>query len=292
MGNNLSTLAVVLITLNEGHSLPRCLRNLRGFADEIYVLDSYSKDNTIDICIEFGVKTYQRSFDGFGNQWNFAISQLPIESEWVMKIDPDEILTDKLKLEIKSNLKTGNGDGFSVNRKLCFMGKELPIKQVITRIWRRGKCKFSNVVVNEHPIVDGVVSHINQDILHHDSPHLEHWIAKQNLYTTMEALQMVGKSSELSANPILLGSALERRMWFKKYFWRFPFKFSALFIYHYIILGSWRVGLVGLYWAQLRTFVYKLWYLKMFEINLCGVEYVKIATGVGIPDERAIQIEK
>ena len=98
------SLAVVMITLNEAHNLERSIKNLKGWADEIFVVDSYSQDKTVDICLKHNIPIIQKPFLNFCDQWNFALRNLKIESSWVMKIDPDEFLSDDLKQSIKLNI--------------------------------------------------------------------------------------------------------------------------------------------------------------------------------------------
>lgn len=86
--------AVVMITLNEVHQLEGRFENLKGFAHEIFVVDSYSSDHTVDICLRHGVQIVQRKFRGFGDQWNFALRELSIAAPWTLKLDPDERLSD------------------------------------------------------------------------------------------------------------------------------------------------------------------------------------------------------
>ena len=93
-------IAVVMISLNEGHNIKDVCENLSGWAQEVFLVDSYSKDNTIEIALSYGINVVQRKFRGFGDQWNFALNELPIESPWVMKLDPDERLSEELKNNI------------------------------------------------------------------------------------------------------------------------------------------------------------------------------------------------
>ena len=72
------SISIVMISLNEGHHLEDIVKNLSGWAKEIFLVDSYSKDNTIDKALELGIKVVQRKFQGFGDQWNFAIESLPL----------------------------------------------------------------------------------------------------------------------------------------------------------------------------------------------------------------------
>ena len=141
-------IAVVMITLNEAHNLEALLDNIQGWAKEVFIVDSYSSDETVDIALRRGVNVVQRAFQGFGDQWNFALEHLPISSKWTMKLDPDERLSDELKTEVADAILQGDCDGCSLIRRLWFMGKPLPIKQSLVRIWRTGQCRFTDVAVN------------------------------------------------------------------------------------------------------------------------------------------------
>ena len=169
------------------------------------------------------------------------------------------------------------------------MGKKLPISQEITRVWRTGRCAFTEVAVNEHPIVTGNTKKIAGQLLHFDSPNLQHWFAKQNAYSTAEA-QSLFRNSELSYYPKLWGSNKERRMWFKKNIYKVPFRYLVLFAYYFFILGAWRAGKVGYIWSRLRSDVIRYREYKWYEMILNGGEYKQIASGVGVPDSRVVQI--
>jgi len=178
-------------------------------------------------------------------------------------------------------------DGMLLDRRLWFMGTMLPVEQEILRLWRTGNCRFTDVAVNEHPLVSGMIGKAKGYLEHHDSPDLDHWVVKQNRYTTAEAIsQFEGRA--LAVPPRLLGSSLERRMWLKQNFWRFPGPHLILFLYHFLVLGSWRVGRVGWIWAHLRTEVYRLWEFKRFEIERTGRLPAAVPSQAGEPDPRVV----
>lgn len=281
-------LSVIMITLNESHHLTQVLRNLSGWANEILVLDSFSKDETVDICLRNNIYIAQRKFDGFGNQWNCALKNLPISNDWTIKIDPDERITDKLKLEINRFIDTNKFDGAILKRKLWFMGKPMPVSQSLTRLWRTGKCAFTNVTVNEHAIIDGKILKLEGYIEHHDSPNLEHWLNKQNQFSTSEALMHLN-NEKLSANPKFFGSAFERRMWLKKYFRKIPFRYFLFFIYNYLILGSFKSGKAGYIWSWSRVLVMKMIEYKMIDFD--DNKAINLMHGPGIKDSRVDQYE-
>jgi len=277
--------AVVMISLNEGHNMEKVLKNISDWAQEVFLVDSFSQDDTIDIALKYGVHVVQHRFNGFGDQWNFALNNLPITCPWVMKLDPDEIITDNLKKSLEGLMLNGNCDGINVERRLWFMGSVLPVTQIILRLWRTGSCKFTEVDVNEHPLVSGKIECADGYLEHHDSPNLDHWIVKQNNYTTTEAVNQYNNGN-LAMSSNFFGSKLERKMWIKKVFWRVPGRYTLLFLYHYIILGAWKSGRVGWIWSHLRVEVYRYWGYKKREMDITGKVIKKIPIQSGKRDER------
>lgn len=264
-------IAVVMISLNEAHNMRDVLENLKGFAAEVFLVDSYSSDETVDIALAYGAQVVQRKFRGFGDQWNFAIRELPIAALWTMKLDPDERLTDELKQSIRQIVTQADADAFSVRRRLWFMGRPLPVTQIILRGWKTGTCRFSDVLVNEHPLVEGRIVSATGDLEHFDSPDLHHWFDKQNRYTTAEALRAY-RGDPLAVAPRFLGNQLERRMWFKSKVTQMPLLPFLVFLHCYVWQGAWRAGRVGYIWSRLRANVYRLRALKLLEMRMNGKE--------------------
>jgi glycosyltransferase involved in cell wall biosynthesis len=287
-GDRPTPIAVVMIALNEAHNMEAVLENLKGWASEVFLVDSFSSDRTVDIALQHGAHVVQRSFRGFGDQWNFAMTELPISAPWTMKLDPDERLSDDLKREITSAIAGNDADGLSFDRRLWFMTRPLPVRHSLVRVWRTGRCRFTDVQVNEHPVVEGSIRHIHGDLEHHDSPDLEHWLDKQNKYTTAEAISAF-HGNRLADEPRLLGTALQRRMWIKKHYMKVPFRYAAMFLYHYAVLGAWRAGWVGYAWSRLRCDVYRLWEYKLREMRITGRTPLRGPAGPGAPDPRVPQ---
>lgn len=282
--------AVVMIALNEAHNMEAVLQNLAGWAQEVFLVDSYSADDTVDIALRHGVHVVQRRFRGFGDHWNFALRELPITAAWTMKLDPDERLTDELKESIRRQLAEGHQDGLIVSRRLWFMGAALQVRQPLLRVWKSGRCRFTDVAVNEYPQVDGRLVQVVGDLEHHDSPDLDHWLTKQNRYTTAEATSAF-EGRALAVPPRLFGSELERRMWLKRHFWKVPGRYLLLFLYHWLVIGAWRAGRVGWIWSHLRTEVYRLGEYKRFEMQRLGRVPAHIPMHPGAPDPRVPQYD-
>lgn len=260
----------IMLTLNEEHHLPGAIENVKPWVEEIFIVDSCSTDRTVDIALNHGVKIVQRQFRNFGDQWNFAIERLPIKTPWTMKLDPDERVTPGLIEEMRHVIESEKSyDGYWIPRRLWLMGKPLRVFTDVLRLWRTGICHFSDVIVNEHPLIDGKVGRLKGIIEHYDSPDLNHWWDKQNRYSTMEAIMKV-RGDKLATSPKLLGNVLERRMFLKRYFHRIPFRFYLLWLYLMFIEGVWRDGEVGRTWAHLRVEVVRMIDLKYKEMKRNG----------------------
>lgn len=282
--------AVVMITLNEAHHMEAILKNLEGWAEEVFIVDSYSKDSTVDIALKYGAHVVQRKFDDFGKQWNYALNSMPISAPWTMKMDPDERMSDELKDEILDVIARDEKVGLEFNIRLWFMNRKLPVILRLLRLWPTGACKFSDVSVNEHPLVNLPILPTTAELEHHDSPNLEHWYNKQNGYTTAEAIAAIDQA-ELSFEPKLFGSAMERRMWLKAKFFKLPFRYFILFLYNWLWVGAWRAGSVGYMWSRLRSDVMRMIEYKRKEIELTGRRPDKLYYGIGQSHPEAIQAE-
>jgi hypothetical protein len=216
------------------------------------------------------VHVVQRQFTNYGEQWNWAIDRLPIKTPWVLKLDADERLSPELKREIELVLSNGSLESaFVIPVRLWFSGKRLHPCVRPVRLWRNGKARFSDVAVNEHLLVNGTTGGLHSCIEHKDSPDLHCWYDKQNRYTTMEAIMRV-RGDALTVSPRLLGSALERRMWLKKIFWRIPFRYQVQWFYEAVVRGAIWDGSVGRDWIHLRIECMRAIELKVKEMKSTG----------------------
>ena len=115
----------VILTLNEAKHLPRCIESLKDVADEIVIADCFSTDETLEIAKDYGAKLIQREWVNYATQFNWALTQINKETEWVLRIDADEYLTPELAVEVRERLSSvGSGiDGIFCNRYMTFQGK-------------------------------------------------------------------------------------------------------------------------------------------------------------------------
>ncbi|MEK6565704.1 MAG: glycosyltransferase family 2 protein, partial [Bacteroidota bacterium] len=116
----MTRLSVVIITHNEEQNIARCLESIRGVADEIVVVDSFSTDKTRAICQKHGARFIRHKFEGHIEQKNFAMRQA--KSPYILSLDADEALSPELRqsiLDVKNNWAS---DGYRINRLTNYCG--------------------------------------------------------------------------------------------------------------------------------------------------------------------------
>ena len=263
-------LTVIVPTFNEERNVTRALESVAGWAARVCVVDSFSTDRTLELCESFGdVCIVRHEFEDYGKQWNWALDNLPIETEWVMKLDADEAVTPKLRAEIEAALRTAAPDvaAFAVWRKVIFMGKWLRHtvgKCYDVRIWRHRRARFEERSVNEHLVVDGAIRRLKAPLLHEDRKGISAWVWRHNRYSTLEAREYFRSANGKGPRPS--GKGITFRRFVKQCVWPWvPFKPLAHFLHLYVLRLGFLDGREGLAYAQLRYFYYYLIGLKKRE---------------------------
>ena len=116
---------VVIPTRNEARHLASCLEGVRRFS-EVYVVDSQSTDSTVEIARAFDADVAQFHYQGgWPKKRQWAIDSLPLENNWILLLDADEVLTSDLADEIEDSVNDPNFMGYQVFLRLSFLGREL-----------------------------------------------------------------------------------------------------------------------------------------------------------------------
>lgn len=270
-------LSVIILTFNEEANLPLALKSVKGWANEIFVVDSYSNDNTVNIALSFvndGVKIVQHSFEDYSKQWNWALNHLPISSTWTLKLDADERVTREFKSEVTQLLEEAQSDLEGAYFKCLFYFMNTPIKyggissNYHFRIWRTGKVVFEDRSVNEHAITKGNTIKLKSYVEHHDYKSLNEWIDKHNRYSSLEAISYIKGNVTGDVQPRVWGTPPERRMWLRNFYYALPFRSLIYFFYRFVFRLGFLDGRSAFRYIFLHT-VYRYW------INLKILQYQK-----------------
>jgi putative colanic acid biosynthesis acetyltransferase WcaF len=191
-------LDVLIQTHNEELNLPHTLQSVQGWANRVFVVDSGSTDGTAEIAAQFGAAFVHKDWEGYAKQKNWALDNLPFESPWILILDADESVSPELREEIKEIISRPVQNvyhaGFYLNRVTIFMGREIhhcayfPAWNL--RLFKRGMARYEHRDVHEHMVVDGPTTHLRFLLRHEDRRGLEHFIAKHNRYSTLEAIEI------------------------------------------------------------------------------------------------------
>jgi glycosyltransferase involved in cell wall biosynthesis len=275
------SLSVIIMTFNEEENVGSAIESVRGWAREIFVVDSFSVDRTIEVATGYhgdGVHIIQHEFENYSAQWNWALSALPITSNWILKLDADERATPEFKEEVSEVLDSVPDDleGIYFRRVNFFMGKALRWSGMLSfdlRLWRRGRGQFDGREVNEHLIVDGKTLQLSSIVEHHDTKSLSDWWDKHNRYSSFEALSLIEQSPSGDAKPSFWGNPEARMMWIRARFFSLPFPFLAsalLFFYDFFGQLGFLDGTRGFQWAFLRASYFYMIQLKVLEFRRTG----------------------
>lgn len=248
----LNKITPLILTYNEAPNISRTLQAL-NWAKEIIVIDSYSTDETLNILSSYTqVKVFQRKFDTHTLQWNYGLEK--VESEWVLALDSDYLLTDKLLTEIQQISPEPSVNGYFVSFKYCVFGKPLratllPPRQVL---FRKAKAIYIDDGHTQLLEVEGQSSKLSAYIYHDDRKPLSRWLWAQDRYMVIEAKKLLETpSSELS-----LGDRIRKQ------------KILApiiIFFYCLIIKGGILDGWRGFYYAFQRVLAELLLAINIIE---------------------------
>ncbi len=242
-------ISLFIIAKNEEHNIAKCILSAKKIVNEIVVVNSQSTDKTAQICRELGAVVYDRAFDGFTAQKNFALSK--VTSNWALSLDADETLTPELAEEIKRAVCDDKTDGYELTRVNDFLGERMRHSGMkaehILRLVRTKKAKFKGGLVHEKLHVDGPTARLKNVFVHHPYNSIEQYFDKFNKYTPLAAQTMFEKGKKVCLLRVLLTVAFE-------------------FARRYVLKAGFLDGMRGLIWASFSCFYVfvkymKLWYL-------------------------------
>lgn len=299
-------LTVIILTYNEEIHIRRCLENVCPFVKEVFLIDCFSTDRTIEIAKKFdNVTVMQHEWPNtkYAGQFNWGLENAPIHTKWVLRLDADEYLMPGLVEELKEKLPYLPDDvnGIIFNRRHIFMDKWMkrgiyPVK--LLRVFRYGKGMCEQRLMDEHiQLTEGRSVEFEHDFCDHNLNDLTWFCHKHVNYAIREAVDLLDielgltGAAETDENKNISHQAQVKRMKKHKYakqplFWRS----FAYFCYRYFLKGACLDGKVGFIWTFLQGWWYRtLVDAKIFEVKkACGKDreaikrYIKEKWGVSI----------
>ncbi|MEZ9852479.1 glycosyltransferase family 2 protein [Vibrio breoganii] len=276
-----TSVCAVILTYNEEQHIKRCIKSLRNVVEHIYVMDSYSTDNTIEILSKMdNVTILQNRFVNYASQFNFALDSFEIDSDWIIRIDADEYVDEELSRYLTNELsKVENSvNGIYFNRYMKFMGSLLKYGGMssywMLRLWRNGYGRCELTWMDEHIVLsEGDTCKAKGKLIDDNLNNLSWWSHKHVNYSTREAVDILLRELSLqndSLKPKIFGSSAERTRFLKNTYNKIPL-FVRPFIY-FMFRFFFKLGFLdgksGFIWAILQGFWYRMLVdAKVYELK-------------------------
>ncbi|MRJ07401.1 glycosyltransferase family 2 protein [Ornithobacterium rhinotracheale] len=246
-------LSVAIITYNEEKNIGRTIDAIHNIADEIIVVDSFSSDKTKEICLSFEkIKWFERKFDGFGHQKNYALSLC--SGKWILFIDADEVVSKELRKSILEIVNNSLLDRkvFNIQLENYIFGKHVKYGGWGS-IWRerffaKDSVKYSDDLVHEKIVTNEKKYILEGTIKHHTYHSIFHHIEKMNLYTEDMSIKMLANGKKSSIFKIIIKP---------------PFSFFKA----YVLQKGFLDGFMGLYLAATHALYTFLKYSKLYILQ-------------------------
>jgi len=277
----LNSITVVILTFNESLHIQRCIDSIRPLTHDIVVVDSISTDDTVEIAKRNGVTVLERAWENnHSTQFNWALKQLPADTQWIFRIDADEVLTSALVEEIKGAMLhlAPDVNGFSCRRHLVFQGHLLRFGGMsnnrVLRLFRFGYGHSEARWMDEHIAVSGKVESLSSAMVDDNLNPLTWWIAKHNNYASRAAVDALLREQALvderSALDHFSSHAITWPMRIKEQVYGLlpsGLRGITFFIYRYIVRLGFLDGSAGYTFYFLQT----LWYRNLIDAKVAEV---------------------
>jgi glycosyltransferase involved in cell wall biosynthesis len=239
-------ISTVVLTKNEEKNIERCLKSVIGISREIVVVDSGSEDRTVELAGKYTDRIFFNPWPGFSAQRTFALTKT--SCDWVLWIDADEELSEKLAGEIAS--LDFSRDGYHIPRLVHYLGKWIRhcgwYPDYTLRLFDKNKGSFNGAIVHEAFNIEGTTGKLRNPIFHYPYRTIAHHLEKINLYTDLAAEQMQEKGKKASVSSALFHSF---------------FKFIKM----YLIKAGFLDGRQGIVVSVLGSYYVFLKYVKLYE---------------------------
>lgn len=277
----MTPLSVVLPVLNEEANLADALASVR-FADEVFVVDSGSRDRTCEVARAAGAEVVQFRHEPNGPKKKaWSLRNLPFSHEWVLFLDGDERITPELQAEIEAVVRDPKRDGYYMDREMIFRGRPLRsyrpdwnlrlFKHRLAAMEDLGLHQLPGTgdnEIHEHFLLDGTKGFLEHALLHRDYRGIGPWIERHNKYATWEAhlyerwrREPVGLSLATLRDPVQRNRAI-RRIWV-----RLPGRPVLRFFAWFFVKRAFRDGANGLLYSVLMAWYELLVTVKLSELR-------------------------
>lgn len=183
-------ITLIVLTKNEEKNIIHCLKSASSLCQRMIVVDCGSDDQTVKLAQECGAEVFVHNWEGHAKQFNWALDNCDIKTNWVFRLDADERISDKLANEISNLVDDKEFNGYSMRWQIFFMGKRIrhggTHKPYFLRLFRFGSGRIDNKIIDESIVVNGKVAKLKYDLIHYDYKGIDAWLSKHIWYSNLE----------------------------------------------------------------------------------------------------------
>jgi glycosyltransferase involved in cell wall biosynthesis len=256
--------AVIVLSFNSEETLSATLSRARLVSDEIFVVDSGSRDRTIEIARDAGATVVEHPFEHYGAQRNWAIDSLPITRPWQLHLDADEWMDDRLVEAIRALPDDPPHSGYFLPRYVKFLGRVLKHGGMSPtwhlRLFRTGAGRCEERRYDQHFLVaSGTTSKLPGAMIDDNRMPLSEWTARHNRWADNEAAELASEPATGRIKPDARGNPVERKRFLREKYNRTPLFLRPflLFGYRYFFRLGFLDGTEGFIFWVLQTFWFR-----------------------------------
>jgi glycosyltransferase involved in cell wall biosynthesis len=255
---------VILLSYNSEDTLGATLKSARLVSDEIFVVDSFSEDGTVELARRFGATVIQHSFEHYGAQRNWAIDNLPVTNSWQLHLDADEVMDEELVSAVQALPGNPENAGFFMARYMRFLGRVLrhggmsPTWHL--RLFRTGEGRCEDRKYDQHFILkSGSSGKLPGTMIDDIRIPLTEWTARHNRWADGEVAELDADETDGRLKADARGNPAQRKRYLRQQYNHLPLfvRPFALFVYRYFFRLGFLDGTEGLIFWVLQTFWFR-----------------------------------
>lgn len=256
--------SVIILTYNSELSIAETLQSVVQLSDDIHIVDSYSKDRTVEIAASFGAKVIEHAFENYGAQRNWAIESLSLKYAWQLHLDADERLSPELQKEIAELTEDSEISGFYLPRLMLFLGRPIRHGGMFPtwhmRLFRTGLGRCEARKYDQHfYLTSGKTAQLKGQMTDDIRMSLSEWTFRHNRWSDAEVEEQSGSADTGRIEGKLSGDPVERKRFLRRLYNDAPLfvRPFGLFFYRYFLRLGFLDGATGFIFFVLQTFWFR-----------------------------------
>lgn len=202
-------LSVVIVSKNGAQQLPRVIRSVRDWVDEVLIGLTNETDNSAEVVAALGATVCELTWQGYRDTKNAIVQRA--RNRWILSLDSDEEVPPPLRDEIIAFMRTADTGAHAAARfprQTWFINRWIAhgdwYPDHCTRLFHRDRARWGGGATHERLETDGPVVTLQADLLHYSFDSVRHSIVKLLNTADLAAEQHVARKKPAPTVRIML----------------------------------------------------------------------------------------